>query len=168
MKPIRVNNPLPRRDARRNTVGGAHQAVNQPRLPAQLGRHPAGRGGDVGKRQRQHQSPQQRAAAVQPRRATTTMRRAASARMSMRSQSHHDVIAVIEQRDVVRPLIAGKILQAFAPPLPSGGRSESSAPSAPRSDCPESACPCRAGPPATMGAPALVSNSPSMAASVTG
>src|SRR6476660_4799447 len=39
-------------------LSGSHQAVDDPRLSPQLRGHPAGRGGDVGKRKRQHQDPE--------------------------------------------------------------------------------------------------------------
>ena len=62
MKPSSVNRPLPAETRGRNAIGRAHEPIDDPGLAAQFGGHPSGRGGDVGKGQRQHQSPEQRLA----------------------------------------------------------------------------------------------------------
>jgi hypothetical protein len=58
MNPIKREPAVARRHLRRRAIRGAHQAIDQPRLAAHFGGHPAGGGGDVGKRQHQHQQPQ--------------------------------------------------------------------------------------------------------------
>src|SRR5438128_1964612 len=47
------------------TVARVKQSVDQPRLPAELGRHPTERVGDVGIRKRQHQNPKQQTTRVE-------------------------------------------------------------------------------------------------------
>jgi len=99
-------------DARRRPINRAHDPVDQPRLPAKLGGHTAGGSRDAGKWQRQHQNPQERSGRVKmaaPKRPSAYEHE----RDQYRSESDHDVIAVVRWWNVVRPLIARKIPETF-------------------------------------------------------
>src|ERR1700674_787593 len=110
---------IARDHARRDTAGGAHQSVDQPGLPPQFGSHPSGGVGDIWQGHAQHQHPQHPTGVIQ-----------FSAPQQQRSQNHHGdengpephhhVIAVVKQRNLVRPFCLRKVGQAFdvRAPLP--------------------------------------------------
>src|SRR5579871_3256845 len=91
----------------RITIGRAHERVDEPGLASQFGGYPAGSVRDVRERQRKQENPQHPA-----RRKQLALLQEESCnkrdRDEQRSQSHHDVIAVIEQLDICRPLIFGE------------------------------------------------------------
>ncbi len=113
MNPSSVKIPFPADTIGEVTVRRPHQPVNQPGLPPDLRRHPARRIRDVWEREAQHQNPQQPARIVKASRATAGNSDNAITAMNSRPQPHHDVIAEIEQRDVVRPFLAREVVQPF-------------------------------------------------------
>src|SRR5579864_6903957 len=58
--------PVASRDQLRIAIGGAHQRVHQPGLPAQFGGHPSSGIGDVGEWQREEQYPEHPSARKEP------------------------------------------------------------------------------------------------------
>src|SRR6476646_175619 len=96
----------------RIALAGAHESVDQPGLAANFRGHPAGGVGDIRQRQAEHDDPEQPARFIQ-----------LSSPQQERSRSHygdedrpqsgHDVIAVIQQRDIRGPLVLRKLIQAF-------------------------------------------------------
>ena len=100
MKPSSVNSMLPAETIGEKPSAVRMQSVDQPGLAAEFGRHPAGRVGDVRERQREHQDPEH-PARVEESSAPEQERGERHDRDEDRPQADHDVIAVIEQRDVV-------------------------------------------------------------------
>ena len=85
-------------------VARVENAVNDPRLAAELGGHPAERVGDVGKRKRQHQHPEQGAVGVELA-APALEGRAGHDEDEDRAQRDHEVERVVEELDVVGPQV---------------------------------------------------------------
>src|SRR6476646_4026124 len=91
---------------------GAHEAIDQPGLPSDLRSHPTRGVGNIGQRQAEHDDPEQPARFIQ-----------LSAPQQKRARGHHgdenrpkaghDVIAVIEQRNIRRPLVFRKFVQTL-------------------------------------------------------
>src|SRR5665811_1266301 len=97
---------------RRYARWSAHQTIDEPGLPADLRSDPAGRVGDVWERHGQHQEPQQLALSEQP---STPQFDGGEQhhRDENSSQSDHDVIAEIKQRDVIGPAVWWKRIKTF-------------------------------------------------------
>src|SRR6267154_1694889 len=93
-------------------VARPKEAVDQPGLPAQFGRHPPQCVGDVRKGKRQHQYPQQRGAGFQSAAAILESGKGHQDDEN-RAQRDHQVKRVVQQLDVVGPLI----LWVFLKPL---------------------------------------------------
>ena len=117
MKPISVNSALPAETCGDTPAGRAHQAIDQPGLAADLGRDPTRRVGDIGKRRGQHQQPQHLRARKQTA-APQVERGKRHHGDEDGAQPHHDVIAEIEQRNVVGPAILRKRVEALHLGLP--------------------------------------------------
>ena len=149
-------------------VHGAQQAVNQPGLAAKFGRHPAGGVGDVG--QRETAAAGSRASSARCRAGSRHSRNAAidGHRDEDRPQPDHDVVGVIEQRNVVGPVLLGHVSSGLAPRRPSCARSGSSASWERRLGCRSSVSATLGWPRITSGAPGCVSHRASIAARVTG
>ena len=89
-------------------------------MAAYLGGDPSGGGGDVGEGNEQHENPQHRTRSIEQA-APQEKGGEHHHRNENCSQSHHDVIREVEQRDIVGPGVARKIAQALhlgAPALP--------------------------------------------------
>ncbi len=99
-------------DIFRIPLAGSHEAVNQPGLTADLSGHPAGGVGDIRQRQAKHDDPKDPARFIQFL-APKQERCCGHHGDEDCPQSGHDVIAVIEQRDIRGPLVFGKFIQAF-------------------------------------------------------
>ena len=92
-------------------VLGAEQSVDQPRLAAELCRHPAGRVRDEGKREGQHQHPEERVTRLQASAEALEVGQPHQ-RDEDRAQAGHDVKGVVEELDVGGPGLRRKRIQA--------------------------------------------------------
>ena len=112
MKPSRVNMRVAARDVRRGAFAGAHQAVDEPGLAAEFGGHPTGGVGDVGKAAAAASAPTAGAWCRTVCRASRQRPARPMTRDEDGAESDHDVEAVVEQRDIVGPLIARERVEA--------------------------------------------------------
>src|SRR6202022_4774759 len=73
--------------------GGAHQAVDDPGLTTDLSGHPAGGGGDIGKRKAKHEGPENPAGGEEP---VAPKQKAGKGHEAdeVGAESSHDVVAV--------------------------------------------------------------------------
>ena len=84
--------------------------MDDPRLPSQLGGPPARGRRDVGERERQHQHPEHGACRRQPS-PPEEQRRDPHHQDEERPEPDHDVVAVIKELDVLRPLVLREVVQ---------------------------------------------------------
>ena len=96
----------------RDAGASAHQAVDEPGLAANFGGDPAGGVGDEWKGKRKHQNPE-RGRRIEERSAIELEGRKEQDRNEDRAEADHDVIAEIEERDIVGPEILRKFVEAF-------------------------------------------------------
>ena len=89
----------------------AHQSVNEPGLAAKFGGQPSGGVRDVRERCGEHENPEHPTRGIKFA-APKQQQRNHHFRDEQRSESDHDVVAVIEQRDIVRPVFLGKRVEA--------------------------------------------------------
>src|SRR5271170_7839794 len=92
------------------TLGCPEEAVNEPRLTAELCGHPAKRIGDIGKRKCQHDWPEQPPARFQL--ASKSLQRGQTHQGDKnRSEGHHQMERVVEKLDIIRPILFRKFIQ---------------------------------------------------------
>ena len=103
------------------------QAVDEPRLAPELGGHPAGGGGDVREREGEHQHPEHRPRSSRAGPRQSSERGDAHQRDEQRAEAGHDVERVVEQLDVVGPVVLGELVRGpctFAVERPVGEEAE--------------------------------------------
>ena len=100
-----------RGDALRGPGRRAHESVDQPGLAPDLGGDPAGRVRDVGQGDGEHERPEQRAA-LKETAAQEPEQRDPHQRQEDRPQANHQVVAVIEEADVVGALVGREGVEA--------------------------------------------------------
>src|SRR4030081_2414604 len=91
---------------------GSDEAKDEPGLTADFSSHPAGSGGDVRQGPTQQEAPENPARGVEL--ASPEIERSdGHERAEPSSEADHDVVAVKQQRQGGRPLVAGKVIEAL-------------------------------------------------------
>ena len=91
---------------------GSDEAKDEPGLTADFSSHPAGSGGDVRQGPTQQEAPENPARGVEL--ASPEVERSdGHERAEPSSEADHDVVAVKQQRQGGRPLVAGKVIEAL-------------------------------------------------------
>src|ERR1035437_4777874 len=100
------------RNGIRVAFAGAHKAIDEPRLAAEFGGHPAGGVGNVRQRKAEQQRPQSPARRVEP---LAPEQKCGDDHQQCKpgSEAGHDVVGVKEQRQGGGPLVAGNLVEAF-------------------------------------------------------
>src|SRR5262245_47828398 len=91
------------------TLACAKETIDEPRLPAQLSRHPTHRVRNVGKRKREHQNPKQECALLESS-APTLKSCNRHQQYEQTTECNHQVKRVVQQFDIVRPLVLRKFV----------------------------------------------------------
>src|SRR3712207_6816213 len=92
-----------RGDQRRDALRGPEEAVGEPGLAPELGREPPGGVRDKGEGYGEHQDPEHPARLVEPSPPQQKCRQDHDP-YEERPQANHDVVAVVEERDIIRPV----------------------------------------------------------------
>src|SRR3712207_2449728 len=102
----------PRGDEGRDALRGPEEAVGEPGLAPELGREPSGGVRDEGEGYGEHQDPEHPARLVEPPPPQEKGRQGHDP-YKERPEADHDVVGVVEERDVVRPVLLREGLEAL-------------------------------------------------------